>query len=124
MGCRRSRRGSDFLGIKEDGCYGEPRHFGGFGFSELLLRSESMFPLVCEVVRLLTTTEVLQMRGGADTDEKMGHEQDASPNPRAMCYNFQLSAHCQVCRHQLLRMCGAVAGMVGRGRTRSFRNKR
>lgn len=53
------------------------------------------------------------MRGGADTDEKMGHEQDASPNPRAVCYNFQLSAHCQVCRHQLLRMCGAVAGTAG-----------
>lgn len=35
------------------------------------------------------------MRGGADTDEKMGHEQDASPNPRAVCHNFQLSAHCQ-----------------------------
>lgn len=51
--------------------------------------------LVCEVVSLLTTTQVLQMRGGADTDEKMGHEQEASPNPRAMCYNFQLSAHCQ-----------------------------
>lgn len=82
-----------------------------------------MFPLVSEVVSLLTTPQVLQMRGGADTDEKMGHEQDASPNPRAMCYRFQLSAHCQVCRHQLLHMCGAAAGMVERGRTSSFENK-
>lgn len=83
-----------------------------------------MFPLVSEVVSLLTTTQVLQMRGGADTDEKMGHEQDASSNPRAMCYNFQFSAHCQVCQHQLLGVCCVVAGMVEQGRTRSFRNKR
>ncbi len=96
---------------------------GGLGFSELP-RSKNMFPLVSEVVSLLTTTQVLQMRGGADTDEKMGHEQDASLNPRAMCYNFQLSAHCQVCRHQLLRTCVTVAGLVEPGGTRSFGNKR
>lgn len=36
---------------------------------------------------------------------KWGHEHGASPNPRAMCYDFQLSAHCQLCRHQLLGVC-------------------
>lgn len=40
-----------------------------------------------------------------EVDEKMGHEDNASPNPRAMCCNFQLSAHCQVCWHQRLSMC-------------------
>lgn len=44
---------------------------------------------------------------------KMGHEQDESPNPRAMCYNFQLGAHCQVCRHQLLHMCAVGGGREG-----------
>lgn len=88
---------------------------GAWAFSELP-RSKNMFPPVSEVVSLLTTTQLLQMRGGADTDEKMGHERDASLNPRAMCYNFQLSAHCQVCRHQLLRTYGSVAGMVEGGR--------
>lgn len=85
--------------------------FGALDFSELL-RSKNMFALVSEVVSLLTTPQVLQMRGGADTDEKMGHEQDVSPDPWAMFYNFQLSAHCQVCRHQLLHMCCTSAGMV------------
>lgn len=46
---------------------------------------------------------------------KMGHEQDESPNPRAMCYNFQLGAHCQVCRHQLLHMCAAGGREGGHG---------
>lgn len=73
MGRKRSRRESDFLGIKEDGCHSESHHFGGLGFSELV-RSKNMFLLPSEVVSLLTTTQVLQMRGGADTDEKMGHE--------------------------------------------------
>lgn len=60
------------------------------------------------------------MRGGADTDEKMGHEQEASPNPRAMCCNFQLGA-----QHQLLGMCAStVANMVEQRGTRSFTNKR
>lgn len=85
--------------------------FGDLDFSELL-RSKNMFPLVSEVVSLLTTPQVLQMRGGADTHEKMGHEQDVFPNPQAMCYNFQLSAHCQVCRHQLLHMCCTATGTV------------
>lgn len=71
-----------------------------------------MFSLVSEVVSILTIPQLLQMRGGADTDEKMGHEQDMSPNPRAMCYHFHLGAQCQVCRHQLLRVwcCGWRGG--------------
>lgn len=74
-------------------------------------KQESIFS-VSEVVGLLTTTQVLQMRGGADMGAKMGHRRDASPNPRAMCCNFRLSAHCQVCQHQLLGMwkrCGRLA---------------
>lgn len=42
---------------------------------------------------------------------KLGHGRDASPDPRAMCCNFRLSAHCQVCRHQLLgiwKHCGRL----------------
>lgn len=60
------------------------------------------------------------MRVGADTGEKMGHEQEAPPNPRAMCCNFQLGA-----QHQLLGMCAStVANMVEQRGTRSFTNKR
>lgn len=39
------------------------------------------------------------------TLKKMGHEQDASANPRAVSSNFQFSEHCQVCQHQLFYMC-------------------
>lgn len=85
----------------------------GPGF--LRVTTKNMFPLVSEVVSLLATP---QMRGGADTDEKMGHEQNASPNPRAMCYNSHLSAHCQVCRHQLLHVCVAVVLLVEWRKTR------
>lgn len=70
-----------------------------FGVVRIPKKQESVSS-VSEVVSLFTATQVLQMRGGADADEKMG--QDASPNPRAMCCNFQLSAHCQVCQRQLL----------------------
>lgn len=53
---------------------------------------------VSEVVSVFTPTQALQMRGGADTDGEM---RGASPNPRAMCCNFRLSARCQVCHRQL-----------------------
>lgn len=87
-----------------------PRWKKEFGVVRILKKQESVSS-VSEVVSLLTRTQVLQMRGRADADVKMGHERDAPPNPRAMCCNFRLSAPCQVCRHQLLGMwkrCGQL----------------
>lgn len=93
-----------------------------FGVFRISKKQESVFS-VSEVDSLLTTTQVLQMRGGADTEEKMGHEWDASPHPRAMCWNFQLNAHCQVCQHQLLACGSAAASLVQQKGTRRFRRK-
>lgn len=86
------------------------RRKNGFGVVRIP-KKQKCVSSVSEVGSLFATKQVPQMRGGADTDEKMGHERDASPNPRAMCCNFRLSARCQVCRHQLLGMwkrCGRL----------------
>lgn len=108
--CRKTNITSQFSNRDDGKTASYMRWKKEFGVVRIPKKQESVFS-VSEVVSFFTTTQALQMRGGADTDEKMGHERDASPNPRAMCCNFRLSAHCQVFWHQLLGMwkrCGRL----------------
>lgn len=70
---------------------------------------------VSEVVRFFPTTQELQMRGGADTDE----ERDAPPKPQAtlVVFHWVNTVSSQACG-------SAAAGLVQQRRTRSFRKKK
>lgn len=90
------------------------KHETKFGLVRMPQKQQSVSS-VSEVVRFFPTTQELQMRGGADTDE----ERDAPPKPQATLVVFHWVNTVSS------KACGsAAAGLVQQRGTRSFRKKK
>lgn len=92
-------------------------HFCGLDVSEQLGGEKKDHVSMSEDRSFLLSPRNLQMRGGADKHQNMGHKGDVFPNPQDMCLNFHPNAF-WVCQHQLLSMWGSRDGEARRTSSR------
>lgn len=122
----RKRKGKVvFWGFKRMAAAGGVITMGGGGLCQRYQDAGTCFCWSLKLSASSVKPPVLQMRGGADTDEEMGHERDASPKTHGPCVMIFNSVHTvRFASISCYPWCLTGAGTVERRRARSFRNKR
>lgn len=118
MWWNRRRERKWFSGSQRERLPERVHHFWGLGFFGGTGKQERVSSQNSGVVRLPATTQVLQMRGGADTDEKTGAWSAARLRTHGPCVMIFNSVHtvkfvgisCEACASAAAGVVGAKAG--------------